>query len=61
LGGPRIVGGMALGYALRGMFAAIAAAEAARVNLVVALLIWLMIIPISLKIDRAAAAAQTAV
>lgn len=46
--------GIALGYALPGLFAAIAAAEVARVNIVVALLIWLMIIPMLLKIDLAA-------
>ncbi|MCP5922190.1 arsenical-resistance protein, partial [Klebsiella pneumoniae] len=37
-----------------GAFAAIAAAEVARVNLVVAVLIWLMIVPMLLKIDFAA-------
>src|SRR3546814_6944381 len=47
-----IIVGIALGYALPGLFAAIAAAEIARVNLVVAALIWLMIIPMLLKIDR---------
>lgn len=46
-----IVAGVALGHALPGLFGAIAAAEVARVNLVVALLIWLMIIPMLLKID----------
>lgn len=46
-----IVIGIALGHALPGAFAAIAAAEVARVNLVVAALIWLMIIPMLLKID----------
>ncbi|ODU22328.1 MAG: arsenical-resistance protein [Sphingomonas sp. SCN 67-18] len=46
-----IVAGIALGYALPGLFAAIAAAEVARVNLVVAALVWLMIIPMLLKID----------
>ncbi|MDF2381765.1 ACR3 family arsenite efflux transporter [Nostoc ellipsosporum NOK] len=49
-----IVAGIALGYALPGLFAAIAAAEIARVNLVVAALIWLMIIPMLLKIDLGA-------
>ena len=34
-----------------GAFAAIATAEIARVNLPVAVLIWLMIIPMLLKID----------
>ena len=46
-----IVAGIALGYAFPGLFVAIAAAELARVNLVVAVLIWLMIIPMLLKID----------
>ena len=36
------------------LFRAIASAEVARVNLVVAVLIWLMIIPMLLKIDFAA-------
>lgn len=48
--------GIALGYALPGLFGAIAAAELARVNLVVAVLIWLMIIPMLLKIDLRALA-----
>ncbi len=46
-----IVVGIALGQAVPGVFAVIAAAEVARVNLVVAALIWLMIIPMLLKID----------
>ncbi|WEK02164.1 MAG: ACR3 family arsenite efflux transporter [Candidatus Sphingomonas phytovorans] len=46
-----IVTGIALGQALPGLFAAIASAEVARVNLVVAALIWLMIVPMLLKID----------
>lgn len=46
-----IVAGIGLGHLLPGVFAAIAAAEVARVNLVVAVLIWLMIIPMLLKID----------
>ena len=49
-----IIAGIALGYALPGLFAAIAAAEIARVNFVVAALIWLMIIPMLLKIDLGA-------
>jgi ACR3 family arsenite transporter len=36
---------------LPGLFARIASAEVARVNLVVAVLIWLMIMPMLLKID----------
>ncbi|MBX9898218.1 MAG: ACR3 family arsenite efflux transporter [Qipengyuania sp.] len=46
-----IIAGIALGHLFPGAFAAIAAAEVARVNLVVAVLIWLMIIPMLLKID----------
>jgi arsenite transporter len=52
-----IVAGIGLGYALPGLFTLIAAAEVARVNLVVAALIWLMIIPMLLKIDFASLAA----
>jgi ACR3 family arsenite transporter len=46
-----IIAGIALGQAMPGVFAAIASAEVARVNLVVAALIWLMIVPMLLKID----------
>jgi ACR3 family arsenite transporter len=46
-----IVVGVALGHVLPGVFAAIAAAEVAKVNLPVAVLIWLMIVPMLLKID----------
>lgn len=46
-----IVVGVALGHILPGVFAAIASAEVAKVNLPVAVLIWLMIIPMLLKID----------
>lgn len=46
-----IVVGIGLGYLFPGGFALIAAAEVARVNLVIAVLIWLMIIPMLLKID----------
>lgn len=49
-----IVAGIALGAAVPGLFGAIASAEVARVNLPVAVLIWLMIIPMLLKIDFAA-------
>ncbi|MDO6413442.1 ACR3 family arsenite efflux transporter [Sphingomonas sp. BIUV-7] len=49
-----ILAGIALGQIAPGAFAAIAAAEVARVNLVVAVLIWLMIVPMLLKIDFAA-------
>ena len=51
-----IVAGIALGAAAPRLFAAIAAAEVARVNLPVAVLIWLMIIPMLLKIDFSAMA-----
>ncbi|MFH1345405.1 MAG: ACR3 family arsenite efflux transporter [Pseudomonadota bacterium] len=46
-----IVAGVALGHLLPGTFAAIAGAEVAKVNLPVAGLVWLMIIPMLLKID----------
>lgn len=46
-----IVAGILLGQLLPTVFASIASAEVARVNLVVAALIWLMIIPMLLKID----------
>lgn len=46
-----IAAGIGLGHLLPGAFAGVAAAEVARVNLVVAGLIWLMIVPMLLKID----------
>jgi ACR3 family arsenite transporter len=46
-----IVAGIGLGHLLPGLFGVIASAEVAHVNLVVAGLIWLMIIPMLLKID----------
>jgi ACR3 family arsenite transporter len=46
-----IVAGIALGYWYPAAFSLIASAEVARVNLPVAILIWLMIIPMLLKID----------
>lgn len=46
-----VVVGIAFGYALPARFGAIASAEVARINLVVAVLIWLMIIAMLLKID----------
>ncbi len=49
-----IVAGIALGHFVPGLFQAIGAAEIAKVNLPVAVLIWLMIIPMLLKIDFAA-------
>ncbi|MEF3366033.1 ACR3 family arsenite efflux transporter [Methylocystis sp. 9N] len=49
-----IVAGVALGHFLPGLFHAIGAMELARVNLPVAALIWLMVIPMLMKIDFAA-------
>jgi len=49
-----IVAGIALGHLVPGVFQAIAAAEVAKVNLPVAVLIWLMIVPMLLKIDLGA-------
>jgi len=46
-----IVAGVALGHFLPAVFHAIGAAEVAQVNLPVAVLIWLMIIPMLVKID----------
>ena len=49
-----IVVGIALGHFFPAVFQAIAGAEIARVNLPVAALIWLMIVPMLMKIDFAA-------
>jgi len=49
-----IVAGIALGWLMPGVFQAVGAAELAKVNLPVAALIWLMIIPMLVKIDFAA-------
>ncbi|WEF53155.1 ACR3 family arsenite efflux transporter [[Pseudomonas] carboxydohydrogena] len=46
-----IVAGVALGHVMPGFFATVASAEIANVNLPVAVLIWLMIVPMLLKID----------
>lgn len=46
-----IVVGIALGQGMPGIFKSIAAMEIAQVNLPVGLLIWIMIIPMLLKID----------
>jgi ACR3 family arsenite transporter len=46
-----IVVGIALGHFVPGVFEAMGAMEIARVNLPVAVLIWLMILPMLLKID----------
>jgi ACR3 family arsenite transporter len=49
-----IVVGIALGHLFPGVFHAIGVAEIAKVNLPVAALIWLMIVPMLIKIDFAA-------
>lgn len=46
-----IITGTLLGHFLPGAFASLAAAEVAKVNLPVAVLIWLMIIPMLLRVD----------
>ncbi len=48
-----IVGGVAVGSAVPRVFEAIADLEVARVNLVVALLIWVMIYPMMVQVDFA--------
>ena len=49
-----IVVGVALGHLMPGFFAVVSGAEIAKLNLPIAVLIWLMIIPMLLKIDFAA-------
>ena len=49
-----MVAGIALGHVMPGVFQTIGAAEIASVNIPVAALIWLMIIPMLIKIDFAA-------
>ena len=49
-----IVAGIALGHVMPPVFQAIGSAEIAKVNLPVAALIWLMIVPMLVKIDFAA-------
>jgi len=49
-----IAAGVALGHFLPGVFHAIGGVEVAQVNLPVALLIWLMIVPMLVRIDFAA-------
>jgi ACR3 family arsenite transporter len=49
-----IVAGIALGHVMPPVFQVIGAAEIAKVNLPVAVLIWLMIVPMLVKIDFAA-------
>ena len=51
-----IVAGVALGHVMPGAFHVIGDAEIAKVNIPVAILIWLMIIPMLLKINFAALA-----
>ena len=51
-----IVAGIALGQSFPSVVHAVAAAEIAKVNLPVAVLIWLMIIPMLVKIDFASLA-----
>lgn len=46
-----IAAGVALGHLMPGVFQVIGGAEIAKVNIPVAILIWLMIIPMLLKID----------
>jgi ACR3 family arsenite transporter len=48
-----IVAGVVLGHLLPGVFGAIAAAEIAKVNIPIAVLIWLMIVPMLLRVDFA--------
>jgi ACR3 family arsenite transporter len=49
-----ILAGISLGHLAPSVFQAVGAAEVAKVNLPVALLIWLMIVPMLVKIDFAA-------
>ena len=49
-----IIVGIGLGQAVPGVFHALGAATVAQVNLPVAVLVWLMIVPMLLKIDLAA-------
>src|SRR5690242_14268350 len=46
-----IVAGITLGHLMPAMFHAVGAAEVAKVNIPVAVLIWLMVTPMLLKID----------
>jgi ACR3 family arsenite transporter len=46
-----IVAGVALGHLFPSLFQSVGQLELARVNLPVALLIWLMIVPMLLKVD----------
>jgi ACR3 family arsenite transporter len=55
-----IAAGVALGHVMPGVFQAIGGLEIAKVNLPVAVLIWLMIVPMLMRIDFAALAGVTA-
>ncbi|KAA5606604.1 ACR3 family arsenite efflux transporter [Roseospira marina] len=55
-----IVAGIALGHWVPGLFQVVGAIEVANVNLPVALLVWLMIIPMLVKIDFGALAGVAA-
>lgn len=46
-----IVAGVALGHVFPAIFQAVGSAEVAKVNLPVAVLIWLMVVPMLLKVD----------
>ncbi len=46
-----IIAGVVLGQSLPGVFQAIASLEIARVNIPVGVLVWVMIIPMLLRID----------
>lgn len=48
-----IVAGIAWGHVMPGLFAILAAAEVQQINLPVAILVWLMIVPMLLKVDFA--------
>jgi ACR3 family arsenite transporter len=52
-----IIVGIALGQLMPGVFGTISALEIARVNLPVAILIWLMIIPMLVRINLASTGA----
>ena len=49
----RILAGVALGNVLPHVFEALAGVEVAQVNLVVAVLIWIMIYPMMVQVDFA--------
>ena len=55
-----IAAGVALGHVMPGVFQTVGGLEIAKVNLPVAVLIWLMIVPMLMRIDFAALAGVTA-